>query len=82
MDTKSEIFQNLNGAIGEVQVVTINDNMVVFNNLTQNYPAFFHGNGPTKVNLIFKNLYLSNYSTYYTNLILNILFEVNLKPDR
>jgi hypothetical protein len=49
LDTKSEIFQNLNGAMDEVKVATLNDNMVIFNSVTEQYPAFLHGNGPTKV---------------------------------
>ena len=51
LDTKSSIFQNLNGAMNEIDVVTVDDNMVVYNSYTENYPAFFHGNGPTKVSL-------------------------------
>ena len=52
LDTRSEIFQNLNGAIDEIiKIEDENKNLVVFNNLTKTYPAFIHGNGPSKVSL-------------------------------
>lgn len=49
LDTRSDIFQNLNGAFDELSLVEIDDNIVVYNNITESYPAFFHGNGPSKV---------------------------------
>lgn len=56
LDTKSDIFQNLNGASNELSLVEIDDNIVLYNNKTGNSPSFFHGNEPTKV---------SNFSQYF-----------------
>lgn len=61
LDTRSEIFQNLNGAIDEIiKIEDENKNLVVFNNLTKTYPAFIHGNGPSKLNLLTLGNYIGN----------------------
>jgi hypothetical protein len=56
LDVNSEIFQNLNGALDEVVLVTAEDkkHMRLFNSLTDSYPSVVHGNGISKVNF---NLY-------------------------
>ena len=49
MDTKSDIFQNLNGALGELSIAADGDEVVIYNNASDRVPAVIHGNGPTKV---------------------------------
>jgi hypothetical protein len=51
LDTKSTIFQNLNGALNEISLVTMGDELVVYNNKTETLPTFIHGNGPIKMYL-------------------------------
>jgi hypothetical protein len=49
LDKRSEIFQNLNGALEDV-VISVNDyEIYLFNNVTKTKPAVIHGNGPSKV---------------------------------
>lgn len=48
LDTKSYIFQNLNGALDDVTVKFEDDHSFLFNIVTQNIPAVVHGNGPIK----------------------------------
>jgi len=66
----------LNGAMDEVKVATLNDNMVIFNSVTEQYPAFLHGNGPTKVK---HRRCLYFFAIVYYSIF---LFEVNPEPDR
>ncbi len=49
LDTKSNIFQNLNGALGEIALMTFGDELVIYNNRTETLPSFVHGNGPVKM---------------------------------
>lgn len=60
MDTKSSIFQNLNGASDEISLFAENDEIYVYNNITESIPVIIHGNGPTKVKIyiFFFNLFI------------------------
>ena len=49
MDTRSEIFQNLNGASQEISILADEHDLVIYNNVTQTIPAVIHGNGGSKV---------------------------------
>ena len=49
LDTRSNIFQNLNGALDEIILMNVESNIVIYNNITKSQPSFLHGNGPTKV---------------------------------
>jgi hypothetical protein len=51
LDTKSEIFQNLNGASEEVMVKYDGSLGYLYNTKTDSVPAVLHGNGPSKVEL-------------------------------
>lgn len=49
LDTRSEIFQNLNGALGDVIVKYRGNHSFLYNIVTGNSPVIVHGNGPIKV---------------------------------
>lgn len=49
LDTKSEIFQNLNGALGDVVVKYRGNHSFLYNVVTGTSPVVVHGNGPVKV---------------------------------
>jgi procollagen-lysine,2-oxoglutarate 5-dioxygenase, invertebrate len=49
LDTRSELFQNLNGASHEISIFSIKNELHVFNNQTQTVPSILHGNGGSKV---------------------------------
>lgn len=51
LDHKSEIFQNLNGASGDVKLVynEASGEYFVKNLVTETTPSLIHGNGPSKV---------------------------------
>ena len=51
LDTRSAIFQNINGAIDDLTLIPNGDEYKIFNNLTKTLPACIHANGPTKVDL-------------------------------
>ncbi|CAB3978182.1 procollagen-lysine,2-oxoglutarate 5-dioxygenase 3-like [Paramuricea clavata] len=57
LDHKSELFQNLNGATGESQLVADENNVWFENTLYNTKPVIIHGNGPSK---LFLN-YVGNY---------------------
>jgi len=48
LDTKSSIFQNLNGATGELEMRFVEGASVLINTQYNTYPLILHGNGPTK----------------------------------
>lgn len=53
MDTRSEIFQNLNGASHELILFSQdNGDISLYNNFTQSVPSVIHGNGASKVFLV------------------------------
>jgi hypothetical protein len=49
LDTKGEIFQNLNGALEEVDLKFKGTEAFLYNTRTGSTPAVVHGNGPIKV---------------------------------
>ena len=49
LDTKSNIFQNLNGASHEISLFAENDDVFIYNNVTETVPIIVHGNGGSKV---------------------------------
>ena len=51
LDTRSEIFQNLNGAVGDLSVFNFGGDLKILNKLTTTAPACIHANGPTKVSV-------------------------------
>lgn len=59
MDTKSEIFQNLNGATDDIFFDEEDDDVVVFNNATKTKPVIIHGNGGSKDTLNFLGNYIA-----------------------
>jgi hypothetical protein len=62
LDTKSEIFQNLNGATDDIKFDLDdddNDDIIVFNNATKTKPGFIHGNGGSKGILNFLGNYIA-----------------------
>ncbi|XP_074654801.1 procollagen-lysine,2-oxoglutarate 5-dioxygenase 1-like [Tubulanus polymorphus] len=48
LDTKAEIFQNLNGALDEVTLKFKGENGFLYNTRTGSTPVVIHGNGPIK----------------------------------
>ncbi|XP_063410328.1 multifunctional procollagen lysine hydroxylase and glycosyltransferase LH3-like isoform X1 [Mytilus trossulus] len=48
LDTKSEIFQNLNGALGDTTLKSKGDHSYLYNMKTGTSPLIIHGNGPIK----------------------------------
>lgn len=48
LDTKSEIFQNLNGALGDVTLKSKGEHSYLYNLKTGTIPLVAHGNGPIK----------------------------------
>ncbi|XP_014782723.1 multifunctional procollagen lysine hydroxylase and glycosyltransferase LH3 [Octopus bimaculoides] len=48
LDTKSAIFQNLNGALGEIMVKFKGAHSFLYNVKTRQTPTVVHGNGPVK----------------------------------
>ena len=49
LDHRSHIFQNLNGAQDEVEIVIKHDHTSATNTLYSTNAAIYHGNGPSKV---------------------------------
>ncbi|KAL1116366.1 hypothetical protein AAG570_004841 [Ranatra chinensis] len=50
LDTRANIFQNLNGAEGDVKVISDEDEeSYVFNTVHASRPSVIHGNGPSKI---------------------------------
>ncbi|KAK7471384.1 hypothetical protein BaRGS_00035990, partial [Batillaria attramentaria] len=49
LDTKSEIFQNLNGALGDIILKYRGSHSFLYNIVTGTSPVVVHGNGPIKV---------------------------------
>uniref|UniRef100_A0A5K3EYM9 Fe2OG dioxygenase domain-containing protein n=3 Tax=Mesocestoides corti TaxID=53468 RepID=A0A5K3EYM9_MESCO len=49
LDTRSELFQNLNGALEDVRIEYNNETGYLVNALTGSRPVVAHGNGPIKV---------------------------------
>lgn len=49
LDTKSNIFQNLNGASHEISLFAENDDVFIYNNVTETVPIIVHGNGGSKM---------------------------------
>uniref|UniRef100_A0A2C9JTG6 procollagen-lysine 5-dioxygenase n=1 Tax=Biomphalaria glabrata TaxID=6526 RepID=A0A2C9JTG6_BIOGL len=54
LDTKAEIFQNLNWALGEIVIKYKDGHSYLYNIETETTPVVIHGNGPIKV--MFKEL--------------------------
>ncbi len=50
LDTRADIFMNLNGAVDELKLPANGEDVYVQNSWTDSIPAVIHGNGPTKVN--------------------------------
>ncbi|KAL8624347.1 hypothetical protein ACOMHN_044778 [Nucella lapillus] len=49
LDTRSEIFQNLHGALGDIVVKYRGNHSYLYNVVTGTSPVVVHGNGPIKV---------------------------------
>ncbi|KAI0987467.1 hypothetical protein GJ496_005508 [Pomphorhynchus laevis] len=49
LDVRSDIFQNLNGAQGDISIVYVNEFTKIKNNKMETFPMIIHGNGPTKI---------------------------------
>ncbi len=49
LDTRSHIFQNLNGAEDEVELEYSDNQTQTYNSMYNTRPAVLHGNGPSKV---------------------------------
>ncbi|XP_053565984.1 procollagen-lysine,2-oxoglutarate 5-dioxygenase 2 isoform X2 [Bombina bombina] len=60
LDHKSNIFQNLNGAVDEVVLTFDNGKARVKNSQYDTLPLLIHGNGPTKVQLNYFGNYIPN----------------------
>lgn len=56
LDTKSEIFQNLNGAVYDIIIKSVEDSYKVYNNVTSTFPVVIHGNGKSKVSITTSSL--------------------------
>ncbi|EUB62621.1 Procollagen-lysine,2-oxoglutarate 5-dioxygenase 3 [Echinococcus granulosus] len=50
LDTRSELFQNLNGALGDIRIDYNEDTGYLVNTRTNTRPVVAHGNGPIKPN--------------------------------
>lgn len=51
LDSRSEIFQNLNGAAGEVELIEDLNETYLSNSHFKTRPLIIHGNGPSKIHL-------------------------------
>ena len=51
LDTRSHIFQNLNGAEDEVELEYSDNETQAHNSMYNTRPAILHGNGPSKVRI-------------------------------
>lgn len=51
LDHRAEIFQNLNGAVGDVQLLGFDSEPYVHNSAYGTTPLVIHGNGPSKITL-------------------------------
>ncbi|XP_015835811.1 procollagen-lysine,2-oxoglutarate 5-dioxygenase isoform X2 [Tribolium castaneum] len=65
LDHKSEIFQNLNGAVSEVELFEVKakegpEEYKIQNVLYHTVPLILHGNGPSKLSLNYLGNYLAN----------------------
>ncbi|XP_023948586.1 multifunctional procollagen lysine hydroxylase and glycosyltransferase LH3 isoform X2 [Bicyclus anynana] len=62
LDHKSQIFQNLNGALSDVQLITnsTTESPYLLNVVTNERPLIVHGNGPSKITLNHFSNYLNN----------------------
>ena len=57
LDTKSIIFQNINGAASNLLLFDYAGDLKILNSLTLNVPACIHANGPTKVRDALKSFF-------------------------
>ncbi|XP_014457169.1 multifunctional procollagen lysine hydroxylase and glycosyltransferase LH3 isoform X1 [Alligator mississippiensis] len=64
LDHRSQIFQNLNGAIDEVVLKFEKDRTRARNVAYDTLPVVIHGNGPTKLQLNYLGNYIPNAWTY------------------
>jgi procollagen-lysine,2-oxoglutarate 5-dioxygenase len=65
LDHKSDVFQNLNGAVNEVEVVEVKpkegaETYAVKNVMYHTRPLILHGNGPSKISLNYIGNYVPN----------------------
>lgn len=60
LDTRAEIFQNLNGALGELTLKFKGSTSYIYNVISGTTPVVFHGNGPVKVEFNRMANYLSD----------------------
>ena len=59
LDSRSRLFQNLNGVFGEIELRFGPDDTTVHNTLYHTHPVIIHGNGPSKLHLNSLGNYLS-----------------------
>lgn len=51
LDSRSKLFQTLNGAFGEIELRFGSDDTSVHNTMYHTHPVIIHGNGPSKLHL-------------------------------
>lgn len=56
LDHKASLFQNLNGAVGDVEVRFTDEDAYIHNTAYHRNPIIIHGNGPSKVSFSLKCL--------------------------
>lgn len=60
LDSRSEIFQNLNGAAGEVELIEDSSESYLSSSHFNTRPLIIHGNGPSKIHLNSLGNYIAN----------------------
>uniref|UniRef100_A0A7E4UXT6 procollagen-lysine 5-dioxygenase n=1 Tax=Panagrellus redivivus TaxID=6233 RepID=A0A7E4UXT6_PANRE len=76
LDSLSRIFQNLNGAVGQITIEHEDDGTSkLYNKEFNTHPAIVHGNGPSKISLN----YLENYVAGAYNKLLGCTRCANVK---
>lgn len=59
LDNKSKLFQNLNGAFGEIELKFKKNDSYIENNFYKSKPKIIHGNGQSKIHLNLLGNYLA-----------------------
>ncbi|XP_069364652.1 procollagen-lysine,2-oxoglutarate 5-dioxygenase [Maniola hyperantus] len=83
LDHKAQIFQNLNGALSDVQLITnsTDEPPYIKNLLTNERPLIVHGNGPAKITLNQFSNYLANAWSVKDGCLLCKEKRIELKED-
>ena len=79
LDHRAHIFQNLNGAVDEIELRVNGSTSYAYNTIYDTTATVYHGNGPSKVKQRFKeNIYWYTYIIQYQPSPVSLFFPPNI----